>query len=241
MRESGELSIGRLIGWYKPSTKPLKSPHHGLNQASTHVKDSASNQNSPESTPEAKRRVTNYQKRYRLPAPTGSYTRKGAAKGRKEADENVQRNAHRESVSLTSGDMKKIWRILKWTKDRADKYRSLMPTLVAGGRSYTKIEEKAKILGESFHPTPPETDTTDIESYEYPLPIRAEPITETETARVIHRVGADKAPGPDGIINRILQLASQTITPILCKIFNACLATGYCPKTLPRFKDSCAP
>jgi len=105
---------------------------------------------------------------------------------------------------------------------------------VAGGRSYTKIEEKAKILGESFHPTPPETDTTDIESYEYPLPIRAEPITETETARVIHRVGADKAPGPDGIINRILQLASQTITPILCKIFNACLATGYCPK---HFRD----
>lgn len=40
---------------------------------------------------------------------------------------------------------------------------------------------------------------------------------------------SDKAPGEDGIPNRILKSIIDLILPYLYVIFNACLSTGYCP------------
>jgi Reverse transcriptase (RNA-dependent DNA polymerase) len=79
------------------------------------------------------------------------------------------------------------------------------------------------MLAETFLPRPPPADLTDIEGCEYPEQLPVPEFNEKEVYRAIHR------PGPDGIPNRILQLASKSLTPLLTLIFNHCIRAGYCP------------
>jgi hypothetical protein len=53
--------------------------------------------------------------------------------------------------------------------------------------------------------------------------------------RAIQEATPVKAPGPDGIPNRALQLATAWIKPHLVTVFNQSLHLGYCPK---HFKES---
>ena len=46
---------------------------------------------------------------------------------------------------------------------------------------------------------------------------------------------SDKAPGPDGIPNRLLKYCRETLSRALTELFRACLALGYHPK---QFKES---
>jgi len=49
------------------------------------------------------------------------------------------------------------------------------------------------------------------------------------------KAAANKAPGPEGIPNRILHLICDRIMHMLVAIFNTCLRHGMCPE---EFKDS---
>lgn len=51
----------------------------------------------------------------------------------------------------------------------------------------------------------------------------------------IRRPKPDKAPGPDGITNRILQKGAETIAKLLTPVFQACAVQGYHPRA---YKDA---
>ena len=55
------------------------------------------------------------------------------------------------------------------------------------------------------------------------------PLAEVEVRFAIKRPGADKAPGPDGFPNRVLQGLEELLTPRLTALFNECLTAGLCP------------
>jgi retron-type reverse transcriptase len=55
-------------------------------------------------------------------------------------------------------------------------------------------------------------------------------LAEQEVDDAIQEAASLKAPGPDGIINKALQLASRLIMPHLVRIFNQSLRLGYCPQ-----------
>jgi len=54
-------------------------------------------------------------------------------------------------------------------------------------------------------------------------------ITTREVEEAIEESAQLKAPGPDGITNRALQIASTWIRDHLTKIFNQSLTLGYYP------------
>ena len=96
-------------------------------------------------------------------------------------------------------------------------------------------EEKAAVLRQSFFPPSMQADLSDIAGYEYPPPIECPDITIAETERAVRRAAPNKAPGVDGIPNAVLHKTLDIILPSLCKLFNACLQQGYCPK---HFKEA---
>ncbi|KAJ5636972.1 hypothetical protein N7490_006851 [Penicillium lividum] len=95
-------------------------------------------------------------------------------------------------------------------------------------------EQKAELLQEVFFPKPPEADLSDIRqqthtsSNQIPFP----PVTEQEVRDAIQRTPPDKAPGPDGLPNRVWRILLQVDDFIrnLTSIFNACISTGYNPR-----------
>jgi hypothetical protein len=60
-----------------------------------------------------------------------------------------------------------------------------------------------------FFPPAPEADLSDVGSVDYPEALEVAPINEDEVKATI------KTAKPDGILNRILQLAAETLAPIL--------------------------
>ena len=92
------------------------------------------------------------------------------------------------------------------------------------------FEEKIEMLKTFFFPPPPEADLSDLPSYIYPsaseCPII---ITEKEVLQAIKRPRADKAPGPDGVTNRVLQACAEVLKSLLTPIFQAYIDHAYHP------------
>ena len=88
---------------------------------------------------------------------------------------------------------------------------------------------KAQILLNQFFPPPPDADLSDTHNFEYEQGFDTGDITTHEIRQSILTAISDKAPGEDGIPNRILKSIIDLILPYLSIIFNACLSTGYCP------------
>ena len=80
-----------------------------------------------------------------------------------------------------------------------------------------------------FFPPAPEADLSDVGSVDYPEALEVPPINEDEVKATIKATKPGTAPGPDGILNRILQLAAETLAPILTYLFNCSLFSGHCP------------
>ena len=89
--------------------------------------------------------------------------------------------------------------------------------------------KKAQILLNQFFPPPPNADLSDTQGFEYEQGFDTGNITMHEIHQSILMAISDKAPGEDGIPNRILKSIIDLILPHLYVIFNACLSTGYCP------------
>ena len=89
---------------------------------------------------------------------------------------------------------------------------------------------KMEILKEKFFPQPPNAKLDDIENYLYPEAIETLAITDREIMTAILRSRLYKAPGSDGIPNRIWRHIRHLITPDLNWIFNSSLHLGYYPK-----------
>ena len=137
------------------------------------------------------------------------------------------RNAHRERVEAASADPKGLWKLAKWAKNRGAESQAFTPALQKqDGTSAIESEDKAELLQATFFSTPPEADLRDLEDYEYPEPLQMPLIREQELSNAILQALSNKAPGPDGIPNRILHLSLPQILPLLLPLYNQCLRSG---------------
>lgn len=147
------------------------------------------------------------------------------------------RRAHRENVERASESPEALWRRAKWARNRTIQAPEVTPTLEHPDTSEMVSDpaEKAEIFRKAFFPSPPEGENGDIEDATYPDGITMPPITEQEVERAIQEASPLKAPGPDGIPNKALQLVVTGIKPHLSAIFNQSLNIGYCPR---HFRES---
>ncbi|KAJ3454759.1 hypothetical protein MRS44_013359 [Fusarium solani] len=147
------------------------------------------------------------------------------------------RRAHREKVERASESPEALWKMAKWARNRTIQAPEITPILEHPDTSQMVSDpaEKAEIFKSAFFPSPPEAEIGDIEDATYPDRITMPPITEQGVERAIQEASPLKAPGPDGIPNKALQLAATWIKPHLSAIFNQSLNLGYCPQ---HFRES---
>lgn len=139
----------------------------------------------------------------------------------------LMRQTHRDRVETAATDPKDLWKLMKWARNRGTASQAFTPTLLCpDGTLASEPSDKANLLRTTFFPTPPEADLDDIAGYEYPEPVPMPPITERELSNAILQAPGNKAPGPDGIPNRILHLALPQILPLLLSLYNQCLNDG---------------
>jgi DNA topoisomerase IB len=80
--------------------------------------------------------------------------------------------------------------------------------------------DKAKLFRDVFFPTPPEADLGDIQNAVYSGQVNMPPIEEKEVWTAIRGASPLKAPGPDGITNKALQVGIDLIAAYLMRIFD---------------------
>ena len=125
-----------------------------------------------------------------------------------------------------------LWRIARWASQRvkgATRHVSI-PTLKRGTPEAQDPRSKAELLKDVHFPPPVEADLTDITDYIYPERVSIpSQLTEKEVTTAITAASKDKAPGPDGIPNRVLQRVVSMASELLTQIFQACLDQGIHP------------
>ena len=110
-----------------------------------------------------------------------------------------------------------------------------MPPLRHGGQTAETFEEKAEMLKAKFFPLPPPADLSDIPGSLYPAAADCPMmITKDEVNANMQRLKSDKAPGPDGITNRILKACSTKLAELLTPLFQACVTQAYHPREFKR-------
>lgn len=112
------------------------------------------------------------------------------------------RTQHRQRVrEATERGPRGLHQLSKWARKEAQ--NGVIPALKrAGAPDAQTFDEKADLLREALFPKPPQADLSDIgrrttELIDFPA------ITDGEVTEAIQRAPADKAPGPDGILNRV--------------------------------------
>jgi Endonuclease-reverse transcriptase len=107
------------------------------------------------------------------------------------------------------------WQPYKWAKKRQKGPTALsIPSLRVGDYTATTLQDKASLLREQAFKNPLPADLRDTFNYRYPKPLSTdETVTLEEVQAACLRTRPDKAPGPDGIPNRVIHLlARQRIT-----------------------------
>ena len=155
-----------------------------------------------------------------------AYKKARNAKGR--LIKKVLQNTHRQRITEAASTPYGIWKLAKWAvKRQAGPTASITPALSRkDGSLETEAEGKVKLLRSSLFPPPVQADLSDIRGYDYPTPCSCPPITDSEILRAVNRASPNKAPGPDGIINSILQKVVDLIMPKLVTLFNASWKVG---------------
>ena len=110
---------------------------------------------------------------------------------------------------------------------------SNIPTLKGDGVLAETNQQKADLLRHVFFPQPPQADLSDIDSTSPPNQLTFLAISQQEIIDVIKRAPPDKAPGEDGIPNRVWKILADNnheFVAILTAIFDACIRIGYNPR-----------
>ena len=141
--------------------------------------------------------------------------------------------AWRETVERVGQDPKKMWKLAKWARTGASEPPPLPqfpPIQDREGVQHDSNKAKANILALHFFPPPRDADLSDIEGHLYPAEHDVPQIvTADEVAKVLKQSAPDKAPGPDGIPNRMLRECSTVLAPPLAILFQECLQMSYHP------------
>ncbi|OGE48027.1 hypothetical protein PENARI_c033G04144 [Penicillium arizonense] len=127
-----------------------------------------------------------------------------------------------------------LWRMSKWARNRGQEQSSIMPPLKTADGIAESTDEKVQALREAFFPTPPDADLSDITNSTKP-PIPFPLISKQELTDAIRRAPPNKAPGADGIHNKVWILAGESTSrrvffSTILDIFNACLRIGRNPR-----------
>ena len=100
------------------------------------------------------------------------------------------------------------------------------------GDSAVSLKEKATLLQRYAFSKPLEVDLSDIVDYRYPKPLETEDRLSTEEIlAACLRTKPDKAPGQDGIPNRIIHLLARNRILLVERLFQACWDLSYHPRT----------
>ena len=91
----------------------------------------------------------------------------------------------------------------------------------------TDPAKKALILLKKFFSPPPTVNLSDKQGVTYNQDLRLKEIQLHEVSKAIAMQISNKAPGDDGIINRVLKWVNDLIAPHLQRIFNASMDSGY--------------
>ncbi|KAI8493036.1 hypothetical protein Bbelb_290400 [Branchiostoma belcheri] len=128
----------------------------------------------------------------------------------------------------TSDDCKLLWTVLN---KATGKGRTGIPALSSQGSTLDKDKDKAELLNGIFVQT--------ASGSNYPDHMKRLPqytnkelthiqLSVEEVYNVLQGLHVNKAPGPDGIPNRLLKEAAPVVSASLCELFNYSLATGKC-------------
>ena len=141
------------------------------------------------------------------------------------------RKAHQDRIEKAAESPETLWKLAKWARTRHNQSARTTPAIRHPDTQQELIEsaDKAELFRDVFFPTPPEADLEDIENAEYNDQIEMPVIEEKEVRTAIRGASPLKAPGPDGITNKALQVGIDLIAAHLTRIFNQSLKLGYCP------------
>lgn len=149
--------------------------------------------------------------------------------------EQKKRNWEDFTENLVSTD-NSLWRVAKKLKGSD----FLMPPLTTDSGVATSDEEKAEAIADSLeqqftpHPT---TDQARVDNIEAEVrnylsnPPREEipPTDIDEVKQIIHDLASNKAPGSDGVTNKVIKILPDNLILHIVWIFNACLNISYFP------------
>jgi hypothetical protein len=144
---------------------------------------------------------------------------------------------HRDRVEEAAQSPEKLWKLANWAKTRGSVAPRVTPAIQHPTTQHevTEPDDKATLFRDAFFPAPPAADLTDIQDAEYSGQIEFPTVTEKEVRDAIRAAAPFKAPGPDSIANRALQVGERLITKHLTRIVNCSLRLGYCPS---HFRES---
>ncbi|KAI9035225.1 putative RNA-directed DNA polymerase from transposon X-element, partial [Aspergillus affinis] len=92
-------------------------------------------------------------------------------------------------------------------------------------------EQKVEVFQKAFFLYPPPADLSDIPATSLPQQLDFPDLAEHEVLRCIRKAPPDKAPGPDGISNKVWHWLGEvpSFVKALTDIFNACIRLGHNP------------
>ena len=140
--------------------------------------------------------------------------------------------AWRQIVEDITGDPRKMWKLAKWARTamQPPAQPQFPPLQDREGAQHDGNEAKADILAAHFFPAPREADLSDIADHRYPPELElSQKVDAEDVAAVFKASNPDKAPGPDGITNRVLRECSDVLAQPLADLFQECLERSYHP------------
>ena len=101
-----------------------------------------------------------------------------------------------------------------------------MPSLVLNGQTANSFKEKSDMLKSTFLLPPLLVDLSNIPKSFYPiLLVCLMIILKSEVLEILQQL--NKAPGPDGISNRILKACAKKLLKMIMPLFQACIIQAY--------------
>ena len=98
------------------------------------------------------------------------------------------------------------------------------------------FDGKIEALRGAFFPPPPEANLSNIENAIYPDPVLVNKvIIQDIVIKAINKLKKDKAPGPNGILNRFLLIVAVPLRKVFTYLFEIYLDIGY---YLRKFKET---
>lgn len=139
----------------------------------------------------------------------------------------------RQTVAHITEDPKKMWKLAKWARTSAAEPPAppqFPPLKDRDGTHQSSNDVKADILAKHFFPPAKAADLSDIADHRYPseLPM-LQTVSAEEVIKVLKALPPDKAPGPDGIPNRVLRECRGPLSQPLASLFQECLEMSYHP------------